>query len=565
MKDEDIKKNDIVRKNSRKEFIIKYIVSIVLRVIAMITPILFSFAVDNATDGVYGKAYIFILISIGMVILSRSFDVLNTYTWHKLYNKLYNGYTDLALQSTYDNSIFSLSRISTSEFINILNSDINIMTDFYCNFVIRSVRVIEFFVIIVYFFMINLLIGFAGVAVSLIALSVLYFSRNTIEKVNKKKSYELDKKTNVITEIFICMKEIKNFNIFEQIKKRGNNYTENYTASVLKQRIIEDGYKFSIILLIDIFRLSLFLYGIYLISKGNMTIGTLLIIYNYYAQLIESFSEFATFNTNYRQFKVARTRYNKLLEYSRKVNNVSKLGDGELKGNIEFKNVLYGYREDPTLDNVSFKINNNSINIITGNERSGKTGIFDLIMKLNRQHEGDILIDNIDIEEFDSDYYFNNVSLVTKEPSFFNMSIRENLSMIKGDFNKIVRICKELGIHEDIIKLKDGYDTTLNLSADNINSSLKHLLGIARVLIKTPKIMLFDETFTTFDKTSKNKLINILEKYKKDHTIIIISKDVEFFEIADNIIVMDKNKKIDSGNHKKLIKESNIYKKIASN
>lgn len=563
MKNSKKKINRRIIKAAKKEFIYKYIVSAILRIIVLVNPILFSKAIDHVTDGTYNKAYIFIFVSIALIIISRINEVLNTYTWQKLYGKLYEKYTELALQSTHNNSLFSLSRISNSEFINIVNNDINIMSDFLSNFVIRSVRVVEFIVIFAYFYTINLYVGIAGTVVSFIAFLILYLSRNQIEKVNINKSLELDRKTNVMTEFFLGIKEIKNFNIFDQIKNRGTKYTENYTNSILNQRVIEDSFKYGVTLLIDLFRLGLVIYGIVLISKGQMTIGVLLIIYNYYAQLIENFIEFAAFNINFRQFKVAKTRYYKLIEYSQNQSEDLELKNRDLKGLIEFKDVLYGYRDNPTLNDVTFKFEPNSLNVITGKPGSGKTGILDLLLKLNRQHEGKIMIDNIDINQFDNDFYFNNICLVSKDQTFFNMSIRENLNMINQDFSKVVRICKQLGIHEEIMQLKDGYDTVISISGAPLNNTLKYFLGIARVLIRNSKIMLFDEAFDSFDKETRLKIANLLQTYKKNHVLIVITKEPDFLEIADQIVLIDKSKVVETGTHRKL-KKISIYQKIIS-
>ncbi len=542
MKNYKVKTNSIIIKGAKKEFFLKYIISIFLRVIVLINPILFSKAIDSVTGTNYNKAYIYIFISIGLIICLRLGEILNTYLWQKLYNKLYEKYTELALQSTYDNSLFSLSRISNSEFINIVNNDISILANFLATFVIRSIRVIEFFVILIYFYTLNLYIGIAGTSVSLIAFIILYLSSKNIEKVNTKKSLELDYKTNVMIEFFLGIKEIKNFNIFEQIKNRGKNYTKNYTKSFLTQRVVEDSYKFGVTLLIDLFRLGLIIYGIFLISKGQLTIGILVIIYNYFAQLIENFAELANFNINFRQFNVAKGRYYKLIEYTKNIEDHKELYNQELIGEIEFKNILYGYRDNPTLNNVSLKFMPNTINIITGKQGSGQSGIFDLLLKLNRQHEGHITIDDININDFNNDYYFNNISLAPKEPSFFNMSIRENLSIINADFSQLVKICKDLGIHNEIIQLKNGYDTIISSTGAPLNSDLKYFLSIARVLVRNSKIMLFDESFDFFDKETRLKIINLLKEYKKNHVLIIITKEQDFLDIADQVILMDQNK-----------------------
>ncbi len=561
MENTNKKINRTIIKKTKKDFVFKYIISIILRVIVLINPILFSKAIDSVTNGIYNKAYIYIIISIVLIIFYRLGDILNTYSWHKLYNNLYENYTNVALQSTHDNSLFSLSRISNSEYINILNNDINIMSDFLCNFVVRSIRVIEFIIIFVYFYTINFFVGITGTTVTLVAFLILYFSSIKIEKVNKKKAYELDRKTNVITEFFLGIKEIKNFNIFEQIKERGTKYTKSYTKSYLNQRVVEDSYKFGGTLLIDLFRLGLVIYGFILISKGQMTIGVLLVIYNYYAQLIENFTELATFNINFRQFKVAKNRYYKLIEFTSDEPKNTKKYNKDINGTIEFKNILYGYRDNPTLNNLSFKFDPNTINVITGKSGSGKTGIFDLLLKLNRQHEGNITIDNVDINLFENDYYLNNISLVNKEPTFFNMSIRENLSMINEDFSKSIKICKQLEIHEEIMQLKDGYDTIISTNGLPLTNNLKYFLGIARGLIKNSKILLFDESFDNFNKETRIKIIDLLKTYKKKHVLIIITKEVDFLEIADQILLIDQSELVVSGTHNDLI-ENNLYKSI---
>ncbi len=553
--------NRRIIKQAKREFLFKYLSSILIRLIVLIIPILFSKAIDNINLGTYKTAIIFVAINIVLIIIQRFAEIFNTYLWHKLYNKLYEKYTDLALQSTYNNSLFSLSRISNSEFINIINNDINIMAEFFGNFVTRSVRIVEFIVIFIYFYIINIYVGFAGTLVSIVALLILFLSRKNIEKVNIQKSLELDRKTNVMTEFFLGIKEIKNFNIFKQIKNRGKNYTKNYYNAVLTQRVVEDGYKYFLTLLIDLFRLGLVIYGVVLISKGQMTMGTLLIVYNYYAQLIENFTEFASFTINYRQFKVAKKRYYKLIEYSQNKTGDNHYYNNDMKGAIEFKNILYGYRDNPTLNKVSFKIEPTSITAITGKSGSGKSGIFELLLKLNRQHEGKILIDNLNANDYDNDYYFNNICLVSKDPTFFNMSIRENLNIINDDFSKIVRICKQLQIHEEIMQLNDGYDTAISTTGAPLSNTLKYFLGIARVLVRDSQIMLFDEAFDTFDKETRLKLINLLQIYKKHHTLIIITKEPDILEIADQIILVDKNKVIKTGNHQSL-KSNAIYQSI---
>ena len=552
--------NKKILRTAWREASFKMGTSVTSRALIMLIPIIFGLMVDNITNQDYNNAYILGFILIGMYVVYRIADVLNTYSWHKFYNKLYNIYTDMALNKTFNNSMFSLSRISLSEYINIMNNDINVICTFWCDLTIRICRVVEFVIIFVYFFMINTFIGIAGIIVSLIAFTLIFLSSKKIENLNQKRAANLDSKTSALHELLLCIKEIKTLNIFKPIKSRVIKKTDKYSESWLKQRVVEDIFKFSTVLLIEIFRIGLFIYGIYLISKGDMQLGVLMVIYNYYAQLVDNFSEFAVVNTGFRNLKVSFIRYNKIFEYSRDIRNDNKIINEHPKGEIVFKDILYGYKDDPTLSDLSFKTKENSITAITGPSGSGRSGIFHLLLRLNRQHEGTVTIDGFNINDYNVDEYFYLVSSVFKEPIFFNMSIKSNLCIVEEDMTKIVDICKKLEIHDYIINLKDGYETVINNEANNINSEVKYLLGIARVLLREPKIMLFDETFSTFSKKAKEKIIEILLELKENHTIMIITKDNEVLKVADKILLINNNKLIATGTHETLYKRNKLYK-----
>lgn len=552
---------DILKK-AKKQIIGKFVTTIIVRAMVMIIPILFGLAVDYISNGKFDKAYIAGIGLIILVVINRVTEIFNTYAWHKFYNKIYNEFSDYAVYNIHNNSIFSLSRISTSEFLNIMNNDINVICDFYCNLPTRIIRVFEFIIIYVYFFMINKYIGIAGIAVSLLAFSLLYVSSKKIEETNKKRAYALDKKTSILHEIFLGIKEIKSFNIFSSINERNENSTNNYLNSLLTQRVIEDAYKFIIMLIIELFRVGLFIYGIYLITQGKMELAVLLIIYNYFAQLVDNFSDFATINNNYRNLIVSENRYNKILEYSQVKNDDQKISIEDCDGLIVFDDIIYGYKDNPLLKNISFEIKPNSITAITGASGSGKSGILDLLLKLNRQHNGVISIDNIDINEYKSDDYYNLIASVRKESTFFNMSIKDNLGVIDNNFDNIVKVCKRLGLHEEIIKLKDGYDTVLNPESDTVKPMFKHLLAIARVLLKNSKILIFDETFIHLDKKNLDIVINILNRIKHYHTIIIVTKEEPILTISDQIILLNNGEIEEVNTHEILKHKSLLYKEL---
>jgi len=553
----------IVLKNSKKDLAIRLICSLIYRGIAMIIPILFSSAVNEVTNGVYQKA---LLISIGAiitVILFRIFDVLNTYTWHKLYNSMYDNYTKIGVNKTFDNSLYSLSRFNVGEFLNIMSTDINVMADFYCNLILRLIRIFEVLIIFVYFFMLDFYIGISGILMAIISVAAIYLSSEKIEKLNKNKSLNFDNRNTIINEFLLSIREIKAFNMFNSMKKRIDDANKDYTVSYLKQRVGEDSFKFSILALIEVFRWVMFIYGIYLITNGKMEIGSLLIIYNYFTQLVEGFSEFTTINIGIRQLKVSENRFYQLIIYSREKLLLAKKYNFQ-KLDINFENVLYGDKLNPSLKDATFQINSNSINLISGVVESDKSGVVDLLLKLNSQHSGTITIGGVQISDIDFDSYYNLISCIDKKDKFLNISIKENLTIVNDNFEQIVYVCKKLNIHNEILKLKYGYDTIINSNDDKLTPNTKILLNIARILLKNTSVMIFYEILYSLNKESRDQVLKILNKIKEEHTIIIIDKSKEILKMSDNIILINEGEVLESGTYEK-INSNNLCKKMIEN
>ncbi len=273
-----------------------------------------------------------------------------------------------------------------------------------------------------------------------------------------------------------------------------------------------------------------------------MEIGTILVIYSYYGKITENYNIIGTLTTGIEDTKVSLKRLNKLIEY-RSDNNLSDYVDKkDYAGKIKFENVLYGNKKDPILNDVSFVINQNTISVITGPTGSGKTGVLDLLMKMNRKHKGNIFIDDVPYEKINDDTFYNLISLVRKEPNFFDLSIKDNLMLVGGNFKEVKKVCQSLGIHDEIMSLKDGYDTDINSSSSKVSLNLKRGIAIARVILKDSKIIMFDEIIDTLESDLQAKTLNLLEEKKKDHTIIIISREEHILEKADKIIRFDNNK-----------------------
>lgn len=557
-------KNYIKRilKKSKKEIIIEVFVCIVLRAILLLNPILYSEAVNSISANSYERAISILIIYIISISIYKLFEYFRQYSFYNVYNKIYKESTSIGLQYTNDNSIFSLSRFSAGEYLNIMSTDIDIICSFITNGIYRIIQLLEFSVIYYYFFNVNINLFFITVAFSLVVLIFIIISGNKIQVYNKERKDNYDKKTSAVNDVFSGIKEIKGFNLSKNINSKVNNETNKYVQSNKKYTVIYYAINIVAVYVFEILRLAVFIYGVYEIAKGRMELGILLVIYSYYQKIIDNFSLVSTLNLEYKNFKISLQRLNKLFEYA-KENKENDVTIEEPKGEIEFNHVLYGYRHDPMLSDFSIKVNPKSITAITGKTGSGKTGIFDLLMKMNRQIQGSIMIDGIDISSIGDSNYYNLVSIARKSPFFFNCSIKDNLMMIGKSEEEMEEVCKQVGVHDAIMSLEKGYDTVIDNNTILLSSSQKRLLAIARVLLKDTKIFLFDEIIETLDKENRTNIMKILKEKKKNHTIMIISRDKKILKVVDNIVLIDSGILQATGTHEELSKTNDLYKEIS--
>lgn len=559
------KENKEVLRKNKKYFIIKFVSSLFIRIFLLLIPIYYSYGIDAIIRGNYKHAYLMIVMFFVFYVLYRMTEVINQITYYNLYSNLYKTYLELGLYKTYNNSLYSLSRFSLSEYSNIMSEDFETLSDYYATLVIRIVEIMEAIYIIIYFFTINNIIGFITFFICLGVLFLLMHFNNLIAKTNKERKTRHDKRISLFQELLLSQREIKSFNIFNIVRERVMTTTNDYIKWNNKLNIDKYNLKQVSLGLLNIFEFLSLVIGIKLIMDGKMTVGVLTIIYSYWTKLSDLFlSIIALFESNIN-VKTAKLRVHKLFQYALvNYDDEEKKDVKRIKGIIEFSHVLYGNKNSPILNNVSFKVNENSFNVITGLTGSGKVGIFDLLLRLNRQHEGKVLVDNLEINSYDSKKIGNIISSVTRDPKFFNMSIRDNLSIFDSNFENIINLAKELSIHDYIMALDNGYDTVLETNASNINSDVKLTLAIMRVLLKRPKILLFDETFDFLSHDISEKVLNILKEMKQDNTILIISKNKDILQLSfvDQIIVINNNKLLTIGKHDELIKNNKEYKKI---
>jgi subfamily B ATP-binding cassette protein HlyB/CyaB len=237
-----------------------------------------------------------------------------------------------------------------------------------------------------------------------------------------------------------------------------------------------------------------------------------------------------------------------------------------ITGRIVFQGVRFRYNEGApyALDGISFDIPQGSIFGIMGRSGSGKTTVTRLLQGLNRDYEGMVKIDGMDLREIDLDHLRSNIGVVPQENFLFSGTIRENISAArpKASFDKIVRAAQLAGAEEFIERLPRGYDTVVEEGAVNFSGGQRQRLAIARALLVDPAILVLDEATSALDAESEAIVNANLLRIARGRTVIIISHRLASLIMADAILVLERGKFYDVGHHRDLVKNCDIYRML---
>lgn len=547
---------------NNKKLLISLWVSALLRSITLLTfPIFQAKVVDYATAGDFNMA-------INNILYLAFFYFLYDFIYHwnyiayrdntnYVYTKLQENIVDKV--SSYDEN-FS-KKISKSYLVNTTAHD----TWDVCMFADRMIDMVAHFISL--FVALGILVFYNFyIGLIVLAINILYFillSRGQIKKdyYLQEQRKNQDKISELFSQALDGEKEIKTFDMKDKLNTYLDIHKKNWTKAYRKKRVYWDYIHRILPFLIVIAKMICYVIVVYEIFNHNMTVGMLVLVVRYIDR-IESENDSVLSKVNeICNSSVRIDRLYNVLNYHNK--NILSFGDNyndEIYGNITFENVYFTYESNLILNNVSFDIKGNSLTAIVGKSGSGKSTIFRLLLRLYKLDKGNIYIDGKSIYDYSKEVYSSNVSIATQKPFIFNMSIRENLSLVDSNKERQIEACKRVGIHDFIMSLPNGYNTLLKEDATDISGGQKQLISLARTLLSKSEILLLDEVTASLDPNTAKHVIKVLKDLKKDHTVLIITHKPALMKIADDLIVIDHGKLVGRGKHKDLIENNEYYK-----
>lgn len=241
-----------------------------------------------------------------------------------------------------------------------------------------------------------------------------------------------------------------------------------------------------------------------------------------------------------------------------------------VKGQLEFKNLNYSYGSDEkqVLNDISFKLEAGKTVAIVGHSGSGKTTLANLIPRFYDHQSGDILLDDVEINDYELSNLRTQIALVTQHVTLFNDTIEHNIAYGSlGVFSRedVINAATKAHAMEFIEQLPKGLDTLIGENGLKLSGGQRQRLAIARALLKDAPILILDEATSALDTESERKIQKALETAMKDRTTLVIAHRLSTIENADTILVMENGKIMESGSHRELLDSAPIYSKLYNN
>ena len=495
------------------------------------------------------------------VIITKIFTKISKFVTFKIRERLLNHLETVAMN---EYETLGSGTISAN-----LVTDVNTLDNFIVSIASKFVAsILTLIAVAVVIIKIDLILGLMILFVQPIIMIIskkIAAKTGTLKKEENKAVEEFQNNMNETLDLFGQIKASNKEHFFfeesilkaQNIQKTSNEF--NY-KSVAYER-----FSFTVFLFaFEIFRAA----GLILVAYSDLSLGLMFAMFGYIWFIMTPVQDILTIQYSYASAKAAINRINKILELKTEDSGMRTLDDINGGVDISIKNLSFSYNENKDiLKNISFDIKAKEKIAIIGSSGSGKTTIAHIISGFYSKKSGDILYNQISIDNINRQTLREKIFLVLQMPILFNNTLRFNITM--GDLSisdeKIFEALKIAQLYDIVKNMQNGLDTIVGKHGIRLSGGQRQRLSIARMIIANPSVVIFDESTSALDVHTETKLFNDLKEFLKDKTVITIAHRLSTVKSADMIYVLEDGVLVQSGNHKDLEEQEGHYLQFIKN
>lgn len=553
-------------KKHMKWFVGFFVFTLLVAAINFLTPFLQGTIIEDISSDKYRPAIMFAAILFGLEFIHHVIKVVNTYFYKNLQNNLRMDIKHDIIKTSLNLKMKNYDLLGNGLFLTRVTSDLNVVCDTFINLTEKLLEFLSKIGFIVYVFILNYKIG--------LLITFFVFLRYIAHeqrlkwflKLKKPVMDDIEKVNSTVGEIVRGVKDVKTLNCEDQLLSRVDEEQRQFTKDDNKEWYVGIALSHLSSFMNSILNFVFIVYGAYLLKEESLTSAVFYTVYMYKGNVMSMAVAFGQLKKYLKEAEVSCYRIFELM--NPKVFEIETFGDKYIdnySGNIEFKDVYFDYDgKNKVLNGLNLTIQPNQITAFVGNSGCGKTTIISLISKLYDIKDGGILFDGVNQNELSKEFIRSKIAIVTQSPYIFNMSIKDNLLMVKKDATdeEIREVCRRADLIRYIDSLEDGLDTIVGEGGARVSGGQRQRLAIARALLADAKIIIFDESTSALDNIAQEEVMKTISGLKKDRTIIIIAHRLTTIQNCDRIYVLRKGVVAGAGTHKELINNCDDYRSL---
>lgn len=557
---------------TKKQIYILLVFVLAFEITSLFSPYILKLIIDELSEFHVDKINTIILLIAAMLLTSQLDSLISYFKDRRLFSLLMSLEYRLPVLAQEKLNYLSLSyheRENTGNKIAKIERGVYKIIELMANLSWEVIpTLLQLVITLIILSIMNFRFGISFIIFAPLFILVTYKANVRLYPLRKKRYEDYERASGKMAQSIININTVKSF---VQEKREVRDYSR--IRSMIRTNELKEWFsllKFGLgrNLIIDLGRMTVLLFGVYLAWQGEVTLGTLVFVVTLSEKSYFSLWRLSRFYDRVEEGAEAVNRFSDLLNEKPDIKNLKNgIKPLSLIGQIKFQKVNFSYRDSKqkALNNVDLVIQSGMVTALVGPSGGGKTTVARMIYRHYDPQKGKVLLDDRDLRKYDLYAFRRLIAIVPQEVEIFNASVKNNICYAnpRASFREIQAAARIANAEEFILKLPKQYRTEVGERGVKLSGGQRQRVGIARAILANPRILIFDEATSNLDSMSERLIQEAMDKITRNRTVIIIAHRLSTIKKADKIIVLEDGRVVEQGSHYELAKtDGGLYAKL---